>query len=47
MDIDEIASTFVPWDVVNYFYEVSAHPPWEASQDETCSSDCSSGEDSW
>ena len=47
MDIDEIASTFVPWDVVDYFYEVSAHPPWEASQDETCSSDCSSGEDSW
>jgi hypothetical protein len=47
MSVDEIASTFVPWDVIDYFYEVSAHPPWEASQDETCSSECSDGEDSW
>ena len=47
IDIDTIVNTLVPYELIDYFYLISAYPPWEASEDETCSSECSDGEDSF
>ena len=35
--IDTMANLLVPYELFDYFYLVSIYPPWEASDDDTCS----------